>query len=252
MGFNGWTFLFQVVNFVVLAYALHRLLYKPLQEAIEARRQATLRAQAEAERVRREALDLQEKLRREELAQEERRQELLRTSRQQAEADARRLLAEAETTAQRHRDEAREVLRLEREETLEAVRKEVVAYATRATGRLLQQAADRTLEQQLARHLVEAVRAADPAQRDRLRASWTPADGACVESATPLADDTLTEIGAAVAEIMGHPVELQVRQRPELLAGSRLRLGGWIWDASMADQLEAVTACSPGREAGHG
>ena len=35
MTFNGWTFLFQVLNFVVLAYALHRLLYRPLREAIE-------------------------------------------------------------------------------------------------------------------------------------------------------------------------------------------------------------------------
>lgn len=31
MAFNIWTFLFEIVNFVVLACILHRLLYRPLR-----------------------------------------------------------------------------------------------------------------------------------------------------------------------------------------------------------------------------
>ncbi len=55
MTFNIWTFLFEVVNFVVLAYILHRLLYRPLREAIDRRRAEIAQTQAEAEQARAEA-----------------------------------------------------------------------------------------------------------------------------------------------------------------------------------------------------
>ena len=44
MNIHLGTFVFQIVNFVVVAFILHRLLYRPLYEAIDRRRQATLAA----------------------------------------------------------------------------------------------------------------------------------------------------------------------------------------------------------------
>ena len=55
MIFNVWTFLFEVVNFLVLVYVLHRLLYRPLREAIDRRREANAKAQADARKARQEA-----------------------------------------------------------------------------------------------------------------------------------------------------------------------------------------------------
>ncbi len=49
MVFNVWTFLFQVVNFLVLVAILRWLLYSPLREAIDRRREANAKAQADAE-----------------------------------------------------------------------------------------------------------------------------------------------------------------------------------------------------------
>ncbi len=45
MSFNLGTFLFQTVNFIVLVYILHRLLYRPLHEAIDRRAAEIARAQ---------------------------------------------------------------------------------------------------------------------------------------------------------------------------------------------------------------
>jgi F-type H+-transporting ATPase subunit b len=81
MTLNWWTFLLQALNFVVLAYVLHRLLYKPLRQAVEQRREATERARTEAEKARKDAEALQQQLE-EQLAQAQRqRQEAVHQAR---------------------------------------------------------------------------------------------------------------------------------------------------------------------------
>ncbi len=237
MTFNVWTFLFEVLNFLVLAYLLHRLLYRPLHDAIDARRAEANRARAEAEQAHREAVALQERLQREQAEQQRQQQELIRASREQADAERRRILAEAEQAVRTRQEEVRQALECEREDALQALRTEVVRQAVDAAGRLLGAAADRTLEVQLAARLVEAVGALPEDQRRQLREQWTPADGALLEAASDPDADALGRVRAALAELLGRPAELDVRVRPELLAGARLRLGGHVWDASLAGQL---------------
>jgi F-type H+-transporting ATPase subunit b len=249
MTFNGWTFLFEVLNFLVLAYLLHRLLYRPLHDAIDARRAATLQTQAEAEKARQDALALQQRLQEQQAAQERERQDLLRTSREQAEADRKRLLAEAEQTVQRRHAESRQALEREREEALQAVRAAVIREAVTATQRLLREAADRSLDDQLVLRLIETMDTLSEADRERVRGDWAAGDGAVLETAPGLNGSATEPVREAVARLLGQPVELAVQSRPELLGGARLRLGGHVWDASLAGQLDG--AADAPREASH-
>ncbi len=87
MTFNIWTFLFEIVNFVVLAYILHRVLYRPLRAAIERRRAAIAQAQADAEKARDEALAMQKQLESQLADTERQRHEALQKTRELAEAE---------------------------------------------------------------------------------------------------------------------------------------------------------------------
>jgi F-type H+-transporting ATPase subunit b len=238
MTFNWWTFLFEVLNFLVLAYVLHRLLYRPLQEAIDARRQATTQAQATAEKVRQEAEALQKQLQQERAEQERQRQELIRTSREQAQQDRTRILAEAEETVQRRQEEMRQALAHERADALESLRAEVVQQAIAAAGRILHGATEATLHHQLVARLVANLHELPELERAQLRDEWSAADGALLETAAALDGDGLQQVTAVVEALLGQSVELTVQPRPELLGGVRLRLGGHVWDASLAGQLE--------------
>jgi F-type H+-transporting ATPase subunit alpha len=240
MTFNWWTFLFQALNFVVLAYILHRLLYRPLHEAIDRRRQTNAEAQATALHAQKEAESLQQQLRDQLADMERRRQDMIHAAREQAEGDCRKLLAEGERVLQRRRDEALQALERERTEALEALRGEVVDQAVALTRRLLGEAADRTLNQQLALHLADALRHLPEAQRHPLQAQWQPDDGALLEVAQELDSATVTELTEAVAAAVGRRVELSVQIRPALLGGARLRLAGHVWDGSLAGQLDDV------------
>ena len=70
--------------------------------------------------------------------------------------------------------------------------------------------------------------------------SGTAQDGAVLETAGELDGRPLQAGHRAVAALLGQPVTLAVQAKPALVAGARLRLGGHVWDASLAGQLDAV------------
>lgn len=247
MTFNWWTFLFEALNFVVLAYVLHWLLYRPLREAIEQRRAANASAQEKAEKACHEAESLQQQLREQLAGAEQQRQELIHQAHEQAEAERRKLLAEAEQAVQRRHDEARQALDWERGEALKSLRQEVIAQAIELTRRLLGQASERTLHQQLALSLVQTLEQMTDTEREHLRTSWQSGDSPMLESAQDLDAPTLERLAKAVSGIVGRPVSLAVQSRPELLGGVRLRLAGHVWDGSLTGQV-AIADSSAGRD----
>lgn len=238
MTFNWWTFLFEVLNFIVLAYVLHRLLYRPLREAIDRRREATARAEAEAQKARQEAEVLQKELEKQLAALEQKRQEAIHHAREQGENERKKLLADAEVVLQQRREEARQILEQEHREALVAVRGEVVGQAFELARRLLSEATDQSLHRQLALRLVRALEEVPEAERELLRAHLRADDGALLETAQELDGSTLEQIGKAVTVLVGKPVSLAVTTRPALLGGIRLRVGGQVWDGSVSGQLQ--------------
>lgn len=240
MSINIWTFLFQIVNFTVLAYVLHRLLYRPLHDAIDRRRQATVRAQAEAERATRDAEALQVRLESERAEADRQREQLLREAHRQAETEGQRVLEEARRQAGEQADELRGQLAQQREETLAAVRQEIIQLALDLAQRFLTQAAGTTLHRQLAARLVESLEAASADDRRRLLAGWTPDDPTAIETAEELDPQSVDKISAAVAGLVGQQVKIKFALNPALISGVCLRLGGHVWDASLGGSLDEV------------
>jgi F-type H+-transporting ATPase subunit b len=240
MSFNIWTFLFEAVNFVVLAFVLHRLLYEPLRRAVAERQEANARAQAEAQKASEAAAALQLRLQDERAALEKEREAVLREAHTRAEGERKRLLEEATALAQRRRDEAHQALDAERAEALEALRGEVVGQALDLARRLLGEATERTLQQQLALRLVETLGGLSEVEREHVRGHWQPEDGAVLETAQELDRTALEQINAAVAAVLGRATAVAVQVWPALTGGVRLRIGGHVWDASVAGQMEGA------------
>ena len=240
MSFNIWTFLFEIVNFVVLAYVLHRLLYRPLRAAIDTRRAAIVQAQDEAEKARADAITLQKQVQSKLADMEKQRQEAIRLTRELAEAERRKLIAEGEKAVERRQEEARVAIERQRADALRSLRVQLNSSAAELAERLLQEAVGSTLQQQLAQRLVDTLWQLPENQRVRVRDDWSDADGATVETAATLDETSLQQITQAVNSLVGQAVNLAVESKPALLAGARLRIGGHVWDASLAGQLEAL------------
>ena len=247
MIFNVWTSLFQVVNFLVLVYILRRLLYRPLREAIDRRREAQAQAQADADAARREAAALQRELS-ERLADLDRsREETIREARARAEAERQAALAEAERAIRRRRDEVEQQLARDREEAVRSLRGELVRSAVALAERFLSQAADAGLQRQMTLRLAEQLGRIPEEDRQRLRGEWEAEDAAVIETAAELNGDLRQTINATIESLAGRKLDVTVQARPALLGGLRLRIGGHVWDASLAGGLEAPSPTPPER-----
>lgn len=244
MNFNLWTFLFEVLNFVVLAAVLYRLLYRPLHEAIDRRREAVARAQAEADKAREQAVTLQQHLQAQLAEVEQQREAALRESRERAEEERKKMFAEAEIEMRNRREQERQALKREREETWRTLRGEMTSMAVEVVQRLLRESCDSTLNNQLALHLIEELRQLPAEKRQMIRDQWQPVDAAMLETAHELDETTLQRITETAGELLGQPLTLATANKPDLLGGVRLRLGGHIWDASLAAQLETSAHAS--------
>ncbi len=238
MNFNPWTFLFEIFNFLVLTFVLHRLLYRPLREAVERRQQDASRARQEAEEMRRAAMALQQEAKQHKHAQEQERQSLLQKAHEQAEGERMSLLAEAERVVRERQEKARQDLERERAEARNAMQQEAAAQALELARRLLAESADRSLNDQLARRLGQTLHELSPAEREKIRDEWQPEDGAVLESADAVNGTVLRDLAESAAAVLGKPVSPEVRVRPELIAGCRLRLGSHVWDATFAGPLQ--------------
>jgi F-type H+-transporting ATPase subunit b len=238
MTFNFWTFLFEMLNFLVLAYVLYRLLYRPLHQAIDRRREATARAQTEAETVRQEALAMQQQLQGQLAEVDKQRQEAIRQAQIEGETRRRELLAQAERAVQRRQEEVRQELEKERQEALAALRGDVVEQAVDLSRRLLRGAANRGLNEQFAERLAESLEGLPEVEREQVRQYWRLEDGAVLETAVDMNGEVKRRLSEAVTAVVGEPVELAVVTKPDLVGGVRLRLGGHVWDASLAGQLD--------------
>ena len=62
MKFNIWTFLLQTINFIVLLFILKRLLFKPVREILQKRRDLVRESLEKVELTQKEAQALKEEI----------------------------------------------------------------------------------------------------------------------------------------------------------------------------------------------
>lgn len=245
MTFNVWTFLFEVLNFVVLAAVLHRLLYRPLREAIDKRHAETERARTEAESARKQADTARDQLTAKLAEVDRERLEVLRAAAEQAAGEKAKQIAAAGVEAKLIHDRAMQDAEQLRKDALASLEGAIGNLAVGLADRLLREAGDSSLNRQLTLHLMDTVRAIPADERDRVRREGNGADG-IVESSQLLDDATRTSLTTAVQELRGSDLPLRYEVNPKLICGSRLQIGGRVWDATVVEYLNEAKAALKG------
>lgn len=142
LGINTNLLIIQIVHFVLLLWLLNRLLYKPILNIFEQRRERIRVGLAEADRVREQAAADQARL--EAQIAEERRtsQERLRDAVAKSEEAAKRRLDEANAEAERILAAARADAEQTRQQALAGLQGQVADLALLAAGRVLGEGID--------------------------------------------------------------------------------------------------------------
>ncbi len=239
MTFNFSTFLFQIVNFLVLLYILRRFVYVPLYRVMDARRAAIASAQEQAQRALEEASALRAQVQQERDAIQHERALMLEESRSAIASERERAASAArESTEQQRAAFERELAEAQRR-AVDEVSQELSSMAVGLVERLLQQIADVTLHEQLCRRLAEVVECDSPSDRPRWQ-TLAPDDEPMLDAARRVDPAVLERLGAALRPQGERPIAVVVRVDPGLIAGARLRHGGRVWDASLAGLLQTM------------
>ncbi len=241
MQFDWFTFAAQVVNFLLLVWLLHRLLYRRLVRAMEQREEriaARFRAAEEREEA---AARAEESFRQREGELESRRDELLARAREDAERRRRELVQEARAEAEAHERSWRQELDRERATFLAELRRRIAKAALAVSRRALADLADARLEEQALARFRRRLESLEGEERRRLAAALAGGERLVLASAFPVAAAERERLAEALRGIAGHPLPpLAVTVDPGRGFGLELEAAGWKVGWSLDGYLEGL------------
>jgi F-type H+-transporting ATPase subunit b len=234
MSFDWTTFVFELVNFAVLAWILHRLVYRPLRDGIAKRRAELKATHDEAALALEEANEVNRAAEAERAELRHLRERTRREAEEEAEAERVRLLEAAREDADAERQRAVRTLALERSRALEEAHAVALEMSCELSGDLLARVAPEALEQIFLDELLATLRSA------RGEVAGRKLEEVHLSSARPVSREARRALAEALEGAgLGRPT-LECHEDPGLRAGLRLRLGEVILDATLENHLEAL------------
>lgn len=145
-----WTYVGQILNFLIFIAILHYLLYKPVSRIMKQRRDEMASDLKEAEEKRKEAGQIRLQAEQSARELEDKRDSVLREAREQAEREREDMITQAEQAGRDRLRRFRRVMQQERDDLLESVSDDLSQTIVKVAGSVLADASaqlvDRSLE----------------------------------------------------------------------------------------------------------
>lgn len=149
LGINLGFFISQLVNFTFLAVLLYLLLYKPVLNMLNQRKERIARSMADVDAAREAAARAQQEYDRKIAEAQRKAQEIIAQAAQTGEKVSAEIKAEAQREAEAIRQKAREEAALEKEHLLADVQKQIASLSMLAAERVLGEAMGPDLQRKL-------------------------------------------------------------------------------------------------------
>jgi F-type H+-transporting ATPase subunit b len=246
MKLDIWTILFQIVNFAVLLYILKRLLYRPVREIMERRRQAVEQNMQVAEKKKREAEELQLEYDNKTKELERLKVETMERMKQEVEKKRIGLMDKAREDARAEGEKQKAIFATEKLKMDKAVRQKAVEAATSFSLKMLSDLSDRELHKRAFEKLLERVPeiASEMASAIERRArEEEEAEGPLrvqLITAYPAEEDELSGLRQKLKARLARDVEIKATVDSGLIAGAQLRADDKVYDSSLSGRVEAL------------
>ncbi len=240
--FNWWTFIFEIINFIVVVYILYRLLFKPVREVIAKREEQTLRLKKEIDREKDEIGLMKAEI-------SKRMEELDEQKRTIAEEIRTEALKERETMLQKAREEIdmeREKLRRqideERSKLYEEIKAKAIEISADLSSRLISSIMDRHINEGMVDQVLDEIRHISDEEKAKI---VDPSRKVCtveVASPYPLGGDTMKRIKDVVTDKFQCIPTMEYHTLPELIGGIIIRINSRIFDGTIKGNLERIVS----------
>jgi F-type H+-transporting ATPase subunit b len=244
MPFDWFTFIAQIVNFLILLYLLRRFLYGPITRVMDERQKRITDRLEEAKEREQEAERVLESYHQASEDLDGRRDQLLHAAREEADQAKRALIDEARTEVDAARHQWQQAVAAEKEAFLQSLRRRVTQETYLVARQALRELADDTLEQRMVQVLLMRLAVLEETERHSVEAALRETSGkVLIRSAFPLSQPLRQELIAGL-ETYHSPVEATFQVEANLVSGIELSAGGrklaWTLE-SYLEQLELAT-----------
>lgn len=245
MELNWSTFLLEILNFVVLVWILKRFLYRPVLDAIARRKAGIERTLDDAKAAKAEAEELQARYESRLSQWNEEREAAREKLRREIAEERDRLKAALEQELDREREKANVLEAKQREDALRKFQEIGLEQGGRFVARLLSDLASPELDIRL---FDLAMAQLDELPEERLvairMACEESSEEAGVATAFPLDAGRRRQLAEKLGAILGMPVSCRFAEDASLLAGVRVTLGPWVFQANLQDELRSFAAAA--------
>jgi len=241
LGFDVPTFIFQIINFLILLAILGRFFYGPVLDVMQ-RRQAQIDARIDdaEQRARLADAERHELARQAETAAREA-AALVESARNEAARERQRLLEAAKAEAAAVIDAARKSAAAEAQAAEGRLRGRLSESAVKIAGTLIRDAAGKAVHEALVERLLAEGWGIDETAREQLRLDFQKGSGQLVvQSAYPLAPSQESLLREQAARALGRSPEsltLAAHELPDLIAGIQVLAGALVIDMSVKHLL---------------
>jgi F-type H+-transporting ATPase subunit b len=237
LGINLGFFIFQILNFTVVAVLLYAWAYKPIVKMLEERKNKIAQGLEDA-RVASEARENAEEEVKSVLADAQAKaNEIVREATQRADSVGNEVKAEAETEAVKIREDALAEAKVERDRMLADMRGQIASLAMAASQKLIGESLDEKRQHALINEFFSGVKSGKVTVLEGQSLSGASAE---ITSAVPLTDAEQDTIKKDVLAQVGDQATVTFKVNPSILGGLILQVGDKVLDNSVAGQLEEL------------
>ena len=241
MNIDWFTFVAQIINFLILVGLLRWFLYGPIVNAMQQREGKITDRWTAAEQRLDQANEKAALYEQKTLDFEQQCEELTRDAVREAHEHRERLTREARDDVELKRGEWLQTLDREQSEMADEIRVQLGDVVIHSTRHTLQELADAELEELLVRKFISEVARIDETQRDEMRAHLQDGEsGFLIRSAFELTEKACERLRDVIKETLRYSGEVQFEQAPDLICGLQIDVGGYSVEWNVDDFIRQI------------
>jgi F-type H+-transporting ATPase subunit b len=238
MKFDIWTFLFQIINFVVLLFILKRLLYKPIREIMEKRRGIIEKNVEDAEKTKMEAQELKRKYQEEMDKLKDVRIQTFEKLQEEVEVEGKKLMGRAEEEAGKIIEKERAIFDTEKKRHETELKDKAIDTVCVFASRLLRDISDEELHSAVYRKLFKEVKriTSDITKIEKKDEPLTIE----IITAYELSEEGLKGLQKTMESLISRKVDINQTIDKNLIAGIKIKVYDMVYDSSLSGQIDSL------------
>ncbi|MCC7337452.1 MAG: F0F1 ATP synthase subunit B [Pirellulaceae bacterium] len=243
MSIDWFTFVAQIVNFLILVGLLRYFLYGPIVRTMQEREGRVTQKLSDAEAVQADAEQKRKQLEAEMQAIEQQRDSLLEQAVQEADAERQRLVRDARNEVESRRQQWNQAFEREQRDLVSATQRQIQIISLQAAHHTISRLSDTDLQSQICRVLIRQLQSLDESARKEVQMQLEEAQGiVLVRSTKQLGEEDRQLLTSTISQTFQQGSDVRFKIDESLVCGLEIEAGGYSLRWNAADTLNQLEA----------